>query len=114
VRFDKGIGRSVREYYINDGLYQSFNCMLYDHSVLLEESDQEEPCTEITKYHSAIFGQTCDGLDQISKKIMLPDLRVGDWLAVPNMGAYTNGASSQFNGFPLNDSIVLDEPIDEQ
>jgi len=113
VRFDKGKGGSIREYYINDGLYQSFNCMLYDHSVLLEEGDQDEPSTEITKYNSVIFGQTCDGLDQISKKIILPDLRVGDWLAVPNMGAYTNGASSQFNGFPLNDSIVLDESIDE-
>lgn len=113
IRFDKGKGRSIREYYINDGLYQSFNCMLYDHSVLLEESDQDEP-SETSKYNSAIFGQTCDGLDQISKGIMLPELRVGDWLAVPNMGAYTNGASSQFNGFPLNDSIVLDEPIDEQ
>lgn len=99
-------GTQVREYYINDGLYQSFNCMLYDHSVLLEEGDESQ--TSGPKYRSAIFGQTCDGLDQISKGIYLPELRVGDWLTVPNMGAYTNGASSQFNGFPLNDCVFLD------
>jgi ornithine decarboxylase len=105
VRHSKEEGVHIREYYINDGLYQSFNCMLYDHSVLLEEG-ADEP--HATKHKSAIFGQTCDGLDQISKGIALPDLRVGDWLTVPNMGAYTNGASSQFNGFPLNDCVILD------
>jgi len=109
VRFSKEEGGEIREYYINDGLYQSFNCMLYDHSVLLEEGVDDHHTTS-PKYRSAIFGQTCDGLDQISKSISLPQLRVGDWLTVPNMGAYTNGASSQFNGFPLNDCVVLDTP----
>jgi len=83
--------------------------MLYDHSVLLEEGEGEPHSKEPVKYRSAIFGQTCDGLDQISKGILLPELRVGDWLIVPNMGAYTNGASSQFNGFPLNNCVVLDD-----
>jgi len=111
IRSSKDDGADVREYYINDGLYQSFNCMLYDHSVLLEEGqgDEESPSSAKPKYRSAIFGQTCDGLDQISKGILLPELRVGDWLTVPNMGAYTNGASSQFNGFPLNNCVVLDD-----
>jgi len=102
VRYSKLEGAHIREYYINDGLYQSFNCMLYDHSVLLEEGG------DTSKHRSAIFGQTCDGLDQISKGILLPELRVGDWIVFPNMGAYTNGASSRFNGFPLNDCVVLD------
>jgi ornithine decarboxylase len=106
VRYSKDEGMNIREYYINDGLYQSFNCMLYDHSVLLEEGDESH--LGAPKFRSAIFGQTCDGLDQISKGIALPELRVGDWLTVPNMGAYTNGASSQFNGFPLNDCVILD------
>jgi len=105
VRYAKSEGTHIREYYINDGLYQSFNCMLYDHSVLLEEGIGDSPNP---KYRSAIFGQTCDGLDQVSKAIHLPELLVGDWIIFPNMGAYTNGASSQFNGFPLNDCVVLD------
>jgi ornithine decarboxylase len=37
---------------------------------------------------------------------MLPSaLRVGDWLAFDNMGAYTICASSQFNGFELSNVI---------
>jgi len=107
-----------REYYVNDGVYQSFNCMFYDHSVLLQErADDDTFGAELSgvpqrlekkeKFNSAIFGQTCDGLDTIAKDILLPELRVGDWLVVPSMGAYTNGASSQFNGFALNGTVVL-------
>jgi ornithine decarboxylase len=34
---------------------------------------------------------------------MLPEgLRVGDWLAFDNMGAYTVCAASQFNGFEVS------------
>jgi ornithine decarboxylase len=34
---------------------------------------------------------------------MLPEgLRVGDWLAFDNMGAYTVCAASQFNGFTIS------------
>jgi ornithine decarboxylase len=104
VRKDK-VTDCRREYTINDGVYQSFNCMFYDHSVLLKED--ADPENKTNKYPSLIFGHTCDGLDTISSDILLPDLGVGDWLVVPNMGAYTNGASSQFNGFPLNGAVVL-------
>jgi len=109
VRRDGQSNKSRREYYINDGVYQSFNCMLYDHSVLLKENDSDE---KGVKHPSVIFGQTCDGLDTIATDILLPELRIGDWLIVPNMGAYTNGASSQFNGFSLNSNIVLDSKRD--
>jgi len=102
------IGKRVRDglriYYVNDGLYQSFNCILYDHSVLLseEENMQHGGC-----FKSALFGQTCDGLDQLSTNIVLPELKIGDWIVFPTMGAYTNGASSQFNGFTLPGAIAL-------
>jgi ornithine decarboxylase len=101
------IGKRVRggqrSYYVNDGVYQSFNCMLYDHSTLLEEDAHDSEF----RYKSAIFGQTCDGLDQISTGILLPEMRIGDWLAIPTMGAYTNGAASNFNGFASANTIVL-------
>jgi ornithine decarboxylase len=101
----KRVRGGMRSYYINEGVYQSFNCMLYDHSVLLEE---EGSCADGSVRHkSAIFGQTCDGLDQISTGMYLPDMRVGDWLVVPTMGAYTNGAASNFNGFASSNTIVL-------
>jgi len=92
-------------YYINDGLYGSFNCVLYDHAepeykVLSKEAlGPPQPCS--------IWGPTCDGLDCVSREAALPDLEVGQWLYFPNMGAYTAAAGSNFNGMPLPDKIYL-------
>ncbi|XP_045604602.1 ornithine decarboxylase [Procambarus clarkii] len=87
-------------YYINDGVYGSFNCTIYDHQkvypVLVEEPASDEPC-----FTSSIWGPTCDGLDQVVSKIDLPRLSCGDWLVWPEMGAYTLAAAGTFNGFPL-------------
>lgn len=46
------------------------------------------------------FGRTCDSLDIIGRSQDAEELEVGDWLYVPNMGAYTTATSSEFNGFP--------------
>lgn len=49
-------------YYINDGVYGSFNCNLYDHNiahpVTLKSSNGEV-------FRSSIWGPTCDALDQV-------------------------------------------------
>ena len=45
-----------------------------------------------------LFGMTCDGLDIISRKLMVPkDVQTGDWLSLGGMGAYTYGPRSRFN-----------------
>lgn len=49
----------------------------------------------------SIWGPTCDGLDQVVSEAKLPQLACGDWLAWPEMGAYTLAAAGNFNGFPL-------------
>jgi len=93
-------------YYINDGLYGSFNCVLYDHAAITPEILKSRGCTRFDKrentpplFPSTIFGQTCDGFDCIIKSVELPKLEVGDWLVFRNMGAYTVAAASNFNGF---------------
>jgi ornithine decarboxylase len=90
--------------YINDGVYGAFNCILFDHQTVhpyvlsLNGSFHVSP-TEPTD-SSSIWGPTCDSIDCVCPSIALPRaLRVGDWLAFDNMGAYTMCASSQFNGF---------------
>jgi ornithine decarboxylase len=58
--------------------------------------------TEILQ-RSSIWGPTCDSIDCVCSVAMLPrGLRVGDWLAFDNMGAYTICAASQFNGFSVS------------
>jgi len=58
-------------------------------------------------FPSILFGRTCDGADVINPMINLPVMDEGDWLQIDNMGAYTNVAASEFNGFPKPDRIYL-------
>lgn len=86
-------------YYINDGVYGSFNCVLYDHAFpegepLFPNDDNDEHTW------AAVWGPTCDGLDLVMAKCRLPRLQDGDWMRFDNMGAYTVAAGSEFNGFP--------------
>ncbi|KAJ3769009.1 ornithine decarboxylase [Lentinula raphanica] len=94
-------------YYINDGVYGAFNCILFDHQVVrpyvlsmngsFHVPSSEPVCT------SSIWGPTCDSIDCVCSKAELPiGLRVGDWLGFDNMGAYTICAATQFNGFQLS------------
>jgi ornithine decarboxylase len=86
-------------YYINDGVYGSFNCVIYDHAVVHPETIKEYPGVEA--HECSIWGPTCDGLDQVCPLEVLPKLEMGDWLLFPNMGAYTLVAGGTFNGFPV-------------
>lgn len=87
-------------YYINDGVYGSFNSLLYDHQhvtplLFKKPSDDKE------YFASTIWGPTCDALDQIVTDIPMPNSDIGDFIVFENMGAYTIPVASPFNGFPL-------------
>jgi len=93
-------------YYLNDGLYGSFNCLLYDHATVPRPTvlrDGHELSGDETSAASCgpctVFGPTCDGFDVVSESMELPRLQVEDRLLFPNMGAYTSAASTSFNGF---------------
>lgn len=86
-------------YYVNDGVYGSFNCLLFDHAEI-EPNLLETPEPGVPTYSSSIWGPTCDGLDCIKKQCLLPELNTGEWLVFRNMGAYTMCAASAFNGMP--------------
>jgi len=96
-------------YYINDGVYGSFNCIMFDHQspvpycltvgkVLVDV--QPETVESGQMLTSSVWGPTCDSIDCVCPVVKLPAaLEVGDWLGFRNMGAYTVCAASQFNGF---------------
>lgn len=90
-------------YYINDGVYQSFNCIFFDHCepkpLVLHPRNREK------LYKCTIFGPTCDSMDCIGKDLLLPELEVGEWLYFKNMGAYTVAAASSFNGFKQSPTL---------
>jgi len=84
-------------YYVNDGVYQSFNCIFFDHAHPHPLVFDPKGRTETFK--STVFGPTCDSMDCIAKDHPLPELEVGEWLYFKAMGAYTVAAASPFNGF---------------
>ena len=83
--------------YLNDGMYGNFSCIMFDHQHPIPRvlragrrflhagagavSDGEDA----TEY--SIWGPTCDGIDCIVSKCVLPEvLGVGDWLYFDEMG----------------------------
>eukprot|EP00656_Telonema_subtile_P047143 TRINITY_DN5399_c0_g1_i1.p1 TRINITY_DN5399_c0_g1~~TRINITY_DN5399_c0_g1_i1.p1 ORF type:complete len:458 (+),score=96.92 TRINITY_DN5399_c0_g1_i1:224-1597(+) len=88
-------------YYLGDGVYGSFNCVLFDHytpplpTVIPVKAGVQSECVLL---QSRVFGPTCDGLDTIYEQAALPMLNVGDILVFRHMGAYTVAAASNFNG----------------
>lgn len=91
-------------YYVSDGVYGSFNCIMFDHAVV-EPKPLEKKSSDVKP--SKIFGPTCDSIDCINQLVDLPELSIGDWMYFENMGAYTRSAASAFNGFRVPPSFYV-------
>jgi ornithine decarboxylase len=93
------IGKADRDgkrcYYLNDGLYQTFSGVLFDHCQYHLKAFKRGP-----RQLCAVFGPTCDALDTICQSEPLPDLDLGDLVYSENIGAYSHASSTNFNGFP--------------
>jgi len=101
------IGLSKRKgviwYYVDDGYYHSYSDM--------HASDWKFdfiPQSKGRKLRSVLAGPTCDSFDVIAKSIWLPELELGELIMSPNMGAYTSGMASWFNGFPPAKTVFID------
>jgi ornithine decarboxylase len=93
------IGKAIRDgkpsYYIDDSVYHTYSGIIFDHCQYHLKAFKKGR-TEI----SAVFGQTCDGLDTISQAEELPELEIDDLVYSEDIGAYSNASSTYFNGFP--------------
>jgi len=96
-KFVDAQGETTFQYYMNEGVYGSFNCIIFfgaapEITAFNKKSEK--------KYKSTIFGPTCDSMDTMTRSAELPELGVGEWCYVEDFGAYTQAAASTFNGFP--------------
>jgi len=108
VMYDEKGAVSGVLYYVNDGVYHSFNCIFFDHQHPVPVTmvvPGSEDAKKRTVVESTVFGPTCDSLDCIIKDYPMPLLEVGEWLFFCDMGAYTNAALTHFNGF--NGAVTL-------
>ncbi|KAI8549390.1 hypothetical protein RHMOL_Rhmol06G0021100 [Rhododendron molle] len=103
--FGKRVRGALREYWINDGVFGSMNCILSNVTLnapfpFAWTSNHGNPtCRGMKTYCSTVFGPTCTAVDTVLRGHRLPELQVNDWLVFPNMGAYTAAVGSNFNGF---------------
>jgi ornithine decarboxylase len=104
IKDDNNENDNLIIYYLNDGIYGSFNCITYDHQkpIILPFNERNGKLLK-----SKIYGATCDSMDMIEENVMLPDLSIGEWVYVENFGSYTVASSSEFNGIqkPINKYI---------
>lgn len=94
------VGRAFRNnknyYYLNDGVYQDFSGMIFDHCKY-----EFKTLRRGQKFLSALAGPTCDSFDTLSLDAEIPELYVNDVVYVKNIGAYSSASAVQsFNGFP--------------
>lgn len=100
---DKENGEKSFRYYLNDGVYGSFNCIYFDHAKPLIMPYNER---DGKLYESTVFGQSCDSIDTCGT-FLLPDLAIGETVFVKHFGAYTTAAATTFNGFSKTKSYYI-------
>src|SRR5271170_1939850 len=104
------IGKAVRggklSYYLDDGVYQTFSGIIFDHTQYPLKSFKKAP-TQIC----SVFGPTCDALDTLSMTEELPDLEIGELVYAENIGAYAGASSTYFNGFPPAKVVHVNQDV---
>lgn len=92
--------------YLNDGVYGNFSNIIFDHQHPTGQILSTN-CENATPTEYSIWGPTCDGIDLITDRCVLPGvLDVGDWLYFENMGAYTKCSATRFNGFSDDHAVI--------
>jgi ornithine decarboxylase len=101
------VGRAQREgrwwYYLDDGLYGSYNGQLYDHALY----PIDVPGRRGAPHPSVLAGPTCDSIDVVREDIPLPELQIGDLVVGRMMGAYTACSATDFNFIPRAKVVAL-------
>ncbi len=103
--------RKDDQIYINDGIYQSLSETLVGNFKL--PARLTNPMRQLSPNFKnfTVLGPTCDCLDVIPYQFYLPeDAEEGDWIEIGQAGAYSNSASTRFNGFFPETFVSVDAP----
>jgi ornithine decarboxylase len=95
------IAKTSKGIFLDNGIYHELNCFHRDHWTMptLTKCMYKGGVTSIYNHKSMnVFGPTCDSYDTLGEQYFPKDINVGDWILLPNMGAYTNAGSVDFNG----------------
>jgi ornithine decarboxylase len=99
-----GTGELQFEYYLSNGVYQSF-FVCVEHQFKTDEILADGICLQPLNvenadklYKCTLWGPSCDSGDKLLEGVMLPKLCTGDYLYSLHTGAYNNAESTNFNG----------------
>ncbi|QAY74916.1 type III PLP-dependent enzyme [Agromyces protaetiae] len=108
--------------YLDDGVYGSYSNIPSEQThplvfALAELDAQPAPEPERARVERrlrarlrrpvTLAGPTCDSLDVVARGVVLPELRIGDVLVSPMMGAYTWATATGFNGIAPTPVVVV-------
>ena len=106
VRVEK---RRGAELYINDGAYGA----LFDAAHIgwrYPVKLLREPESDTKPMAFSFYGPTCDDLDHMAGPFELPaDVQPGDYIEVGMLGAYGCAMRTGFNGFGVEDRVIVDD-----
>ena len=93
-------------YVLDDGLYGSYNGLVFDHWTYKLEFFREGARTP------AVFvGPSCDSIDVVARDLPSPSLQVGDQVLAPGGGSYCASGATSFDGFQPAKTIVYEDNI---
>jgi ornithine decarboxylase len=106
VRVEK---RRGSELYINDGAYGAlFDAAHIGWRYPVKLVREQESDTRDMAF--SFYGPTCDDLDHMAGPFMLPaDVQAGDYIEVGMLGAYGCAMRTGFNGFGVEDRVIVDD-----
>jgi ornithine decarboxylase len=111
--FSSVIGKNVRNgqmlYYLDDGLYNSYSGILFDHGSYLIFALKELENPEVKREHATLGGPTCDSIDIMYRDIPMPHMELGDILVSPVMGAYAGASHATDFNFYMRPKMVVEE-----
>jgi ornithine decarboxylase len=106
VRVEK---RRGAELYINDGAYGAlFDAAHIGWRYPVKLVRERQSRTRAMGF--SFYGPTCDDLDHMAGPFELPgDVKAGDYIEVGMLGAYGCAMRTGFNGFGVQDRVVVDD-----
>lgn len=103
---DRGGRRWV---HLDDGVYGSWSNIVFEgiEPMLLNSPDLADETRR--RVRTTLAGPTCDSIDVLGRDLDLPELRPGDLVVSPTMGAYSIVTATEFNGLSAASVLVVGE-----
>ncbi|XP_075535327.1 ornithine decarboxylase-like [Dermacentor variabilis] len=107
-----GISQPHQDVFINESRNNCVSRPLYDF-LDVRYWPLQEPLERARDQLTTVWGGTCDPVDCLDNAKQLFDVRVGEWLLMDNVGAYSLSSATGFNGvpFPVVHYIVPEDRV---